>query len=271
MSDMRTITCDEVDELASGYVLGALERAEMEAVRAHLRSCDRPHPELVELGGVVPYLGAALDPVEPPASLRGRVRAALADEVDDTIRRTAAPDTRPDQVPSSSRRGGVRFAWTPVRLGLAGLAAAVVLLAGSTLYLARELDQRQSEAAQLAAITRLASAPGSRTVALVGSAQAGTVGLAVLPGSGEPPNGGLLVVDGLAPTVGSQVYEVWVIEGSSPPRPIGGFQVPSSRHGWFIGLPTSSVSKLTVAVTLEKGPGATKPTLPIVASGSAAS
>lgn len=253
MSDMRTITCDEVDELASGYVLGALEHAEMEAVRAHLRSCGRPHPELVELGGVVPYLGAALDPVEPPASLRGRVRAAL------------------DQVPPSSRRGGVRFAWTPVRLGLAGLAAAVVLLAGSTLYLARELDQRQSEAAQLAAITRLASAPGSRTVALVGSAQAGTVGLAVLPGSGEPPNGGLLVVDGLAPTVGSQVYEVWVIEGSSPPRPIGGFQVPSSRHGWFIGLPTSSVSKLTVAVTLEKGPGATKPTLPIVASGSAAS
>lgn len=269
MSDDRTLTCGEVEELAPGFVVGALERGEMDAVRTHLASCGRPHPELVELGGVVPYLAAALDPVEPPASLRGRIVATLADEATDAAPTPVAADARRDRTQSPPRRSArVRLAWTPMRLGVIGLAAAVVLLAGSTLYLAQQLDQRQAEVAQLAAIARLASAPGSRTVPLAGSAQAGAVGLAVLPGSATPSNAGLLVADGLAPTVGSQVYEVWLIEGASPPTPIGAFQVGSGGHGWFVGLPTSNASKLTVALTREKGPGATKPTLPIVASGS---
>jgi anti-sigma factor RsiW len=63
------ISCDRVRDLASGFVLGALDPAEMTAVREHLGGCSRPHAELRELGGVVPYLGGSLEPVEPSARL----------------------------------------------------------------------------------------------------------------------------------------------------------------------------------------------------------
>ncbi len=56
------ITCDHVRELASGFVLGALEPDEMAAVRDHLDSCREPHPELAELGGILPYLAVTPEP-----------------------------------------------------------------------------------------------------------------------------------------------------------------------------------------------------------------
>ena len=60
-----TLTCDRVRELASGYVLGALDTEEMLDVADHLDSCRLGHPEVDEFGGVLPYLAASLEPVEP--------------------------------------------------------------------------------------------------------------------------------------------------------------------------------------------------------------
>ena len=71
-----TMSCDRVRELAPGFVLGALDAAEMAAVHEHLIACRQPHQELRELGGVLPYLAVALEPVEPPARLRAAVIAA---------------------------------------------------------------------------------------------------------------------------------------------------------------------------------------------------
>ena len=71
-----TIRCERVRELAPGFVLGALDAADMAAVHEHLIGCREPHPELREFGGVLPYLAATLEPVEPPARLRAAVIAA---------------------------------------------------------------------------------------------------------------------------------------------------------------------------------------------------
>ncbi|MEO7665222.1 MAG: anti-sigma factor [Candidatus Limnocylindrales bacterium] len=73
-------TCDDVRDLGAGFVLGALGPAEAASVRDHLATCAEPHPEIAELGGVVPYLAASLDPVEPSAGLRARLLAAAAAE-----------------------------------------------------------------------------------------------------------------------------------------------------------------------------------------------
>ena len=47
------LTCDEVRDLAASFVLGALDAAEADAVRAHLASCADPHAEIAELGRVL--------------------------------------------------------------------------------------------------------------------------------------------------------------------------------------------------------------------------
>src|SRR3954470_16506339 len=76
----QPMTCDQARDLAAGYVLGALERSEEAAVRAHLATCDQPHPEFVALGGVVPTFLEVdeVDLVAPPAGLRDRIMAAAA-------------------------------------------------------------------------------------------------------------------------------------------------------------------------------------------------
>ncbi|HEX5589656.1 MAG TPA: zf-HC2 domain-containing protein, partial [Candidatus Limnocylindrales bacterium] len=61
-----TMSCDDVRDLAAGFVLGALTPDEAAAVRAHLATCPEAHEEIAELGGVVPYLAESLEPVEPP-------------------------------------------------------------------------------------------------------------------------------------------------------------------------------------------------------------
>src|SRR6476659_4842188 len=79
MSD-QPMTHDEAVDLAAAYVLGALERPDEAAVRAHLETCGLPHPEFEALGGVVPALLEldASELVEPPAGLRDRIMAAAA-------------------------------------------------------------------------------------------------------------------------------------------------------------------------------------------------
>ena len=70
---MSVLSCDEVRDLAAGFVLGALDPAAMHDVRDHLATCPEAHPEMHELGGVVPYLAESVEPVEPPTALGGRI------------------------------------------------------------------------------------------------------------------------------------------------------------------------------------------------------
>ena len=44
------MNCEEIEELAGAYALGALPEAERAAVSAHLATCDT-HPEMRELVG----------------------------------------------------------------------------------------------------------------------------------------------------------------------------------------------------------------------------
>jgi hypothetical protein len=74
------LTCDDVADLAAGFVLGALAPDEEAAVRQHLAECPDAHAEIEQLGGVAPYLAETVEPVEPPAGLRARLLDAAAAE-----------------------------------------------------------------------------------------------------------------------------------------------------------------------------------------------
>lgn len=280
------IQCPDVADLAAGFVLGALEPAEMATVRAHLAACPEPHPEYAELGSVVPALLASVEPVEPRAALRDRVLAAArADampatdpvQATDRVRATdtsAAPVRAPIRVEERTRLpllGGILGFRQPVWAGL-GIAAvvAIAVLGATNLQLRSERDQL---------------AQYERVVAAVMIDAHGTdMQFAVLAsGPGGPPVNGLatvstktgsfrLAIRGLAPTTGTQVYEAWYVPTGGAPLPIDGFTVGSTGTGTLDGawsVPSGTTAGGTVAVTLEPAPGPTAPTLPILVSGAA--
>ncbi|HXG25365.1 MAG TPA: anti-sigma factor, partial [Candidatus Binatia bacterium] len=93
---------------------------------------------------------------------------------------------------------------------------------------------------------------------------AGPSGLAAVGADGSVA----LVMRDLAPTSGTQVYETWLIGADARPIPIGHFTVDASRTASFVTARASLGPGVTVALSLEPGPGATTPTT-VVALGQA--
>lgn len=259
------MTHDEARDLAAGFVLGALEPAEEQAVREHLATCREPHDELSVLGGVVPYLDDTVDLVEPPASLKARVMAAaaadLAADPGSRVRPVArrrddhAPSARAER-PRTARRSPI--AW------VAAIAAvvAIVALTGWNLLLQSQLRETGDYNRGVATVLDVAARPGSQVAILSGAGQPSPRGIAAIGGDGSFA----MTVRDLAPTAGNEVYEAWIVGSAGAPVPLGGFHVGSSGIGTFTGSTTPSAGA-TIALTKEPGAGATTPTLPIISSG----
>jgi hypothetical protein len=134
--------------------------------------------------------------------------------------------------------------------------AILLVLGGWNLLLQAELAGSRSYQDQVEEALALARQPGSQ-VALLGPPEgtSGPTGIAVLPANGE----GRLVMTGLAPTSGSQVYEAWTILEGQAPIPVGGFTVGADGVGYVADLPAAGTGPLIVAVTLEPAPNPTAP------------
>ena len=258
------MTCDDVRELAAGFVLDALEPEEMAAVREHLATCPEAHDEMVELAAGLPVLAESVPVVEPPAGLGARIRAAA--EADLAAQDVAPPrpvllaptPTTPAVVPPRRTSAG---SWA---LRIAAVLA-IALLGGWNLLLQQQLSSAQSYEDSVAAVLEVAGQPGSLTAVLTAEGGVGPSGLGAVDGDGVVT----LAMQSLPATEGDQVYEAWVIAGDGVPVPLGSFQVGSAGTASFegVGLPTEP--GIVLALTLEPGPGATTPTLPIVSAGAA--
>jgi anti-sigma-K factor RskA len=71
----------------------------------------------------------------------------------------------------------------------------------------------------------------------------------------------------LAPTSGTSVYEAWIIASDGVPVPVGSFKVDAAGIASFQSKDLPPAAGTVIALTLEPGPGATTPTLPIIAKG----
>ena len=277
-----TIRCERVRELAPGFVLGALDAADMAAVHEHLIGCRDPHPELRELGGVLPYLATSLEPVEPPARLRAAVIAAaqadlaahprsaeVAGSRVATIRRTIpAPESgaveaeAAEQVNgamvvslTSARRSRRRraLAWT-TRVAAAAAVVAVVAYGFGVIH--------EPGAGPSAGPSFDYKGQGTVYAGLTPQASSHAAGLAVLK-----PSGHLYVyVNGLAPTTGDQVYMVWVTAAKDTIL-AGYFTVNAQGDGSIQMDNVPRAASLWVQVCIEPNEHVTKPTGPTVASG----
>ena len=279
------LTHDNVRDLAAGFVLGALTPGEAAAVRDHLATCAEPHPELAELGGVVPHLAESVEPVEPPVALRARILAAAAAEQPAVATQpatapavaapAAAPSPAPIPFPTADERSA-RTAAGPSRLrtwamGIAAVLAIAVLGAWNLQLQGRLSDVEGNLAAAtayqqgVARVLEVATQAGART-AIMTTADPAVSSAKGLAATG--PDGTVVIsMHDLVPTTGTQVYEAWVIVGEAAPVPLGGFRVGAAGTGVFDGSTALAEPGAILALTLEPGPGATTPSPPVLTVG----
>lgn len=285
MSDIE-MTCEQARDLAAGYVLGALERAEEAAVRDHLATCGEPHPEFEALGGVVPALIEAedLEVVEPPARLRDRIMAAAAA---DLALRTSQPGAdvggaAPVAFPSAAEREArsertraeesirgkrtraeraraSRFDWT-LRIAAA---IAIVALGAWGLGLRGQLDAAQRFDRAVAAVLDVAAKPGSQAVILAPAEGQRGSGIAAVAADGTTT----LAMRDLPATSGGQVYTAWVIVGENAPISVGDFSVDANGIASFTSRPAETPAGALLALTLEPNAGNSAPKGTIVSTG----
>jgi hypothetical protein len=273
MSDPRDpvrpggLTCDEVRDMAASFVLDALEPAEMAAVREHLATCADPHAEMGELAGVLPVLEATVPLVEPPASLKARIMAAAAADLE--ARRAASATIAEAEV--SAPAGVVtplRRQPTRLRTWALGIAAALAIVAlGAWNYnLQQQLTDARAYEQQVAAVLDAAQRPGSLTALMRSDEENGPNGLAAVTTDGVA----LIALRDLAPISGSEVYEAWVIGSDGVPVPLGELAVKPGGVGYLQvgGLPTEP--GIVLALTREPKPGATAPCCKPISVGKAA-
>jgi anti-sigma-K factor RskA len=286
--------CSAVADLAPAFVLGILDPSEADAVRRHLAECPELHAEMAELNSVVPALFEAVEPVAPPAGLKDRILAAAAADLEG--RRSAvapmpatgpaataspvatrapaateaAPATRvarPTPVTGAPSRGwdlGGLFR-RPVWAAVAATALAVAIAMGAwNVQLRNDLAGLEAYRAEVVNVLDAAAKPGAQLAVLVGKpGEPGPSGLAAVGADGSVA----LVMRNLTPTSGSQVYEAWLIAADGVPVPIGDFKVGADGSGTLTTAHEAMGEGVTVALTLEPGPGATAPTPPIVVAG----
>ena len=272
-----TLTCDRVRELASGYVLGALDTEEMLDVADHLDSCRLGHPEVAEYGGVLPYLAASLEPIEPPAWLRESVIAAARADLA-ARRRVGAPSERrivepvatPALVPVA---GGQILSLAAVRTSRrrrmmtwtmrVAAAVAILVLTGTGIIVQGNLAKALKAQSEDSTIRYALTYTGTRTAAMspTGGSKAG--GIAILMPTGHV----ILKLYGLAQTKDDQVYTVWLTTDKGGPTKVGSFTVDDSGIGYMEvdNVPTSA--SLLLYVSKESNDKVTQPIGPIIVSG----
>lgn len=239
----------EFEELAAGYVLGALEPDDEHDFRRHLDGCATCEANVRELEAVVGELAYTAPPVDPPDTLWAGIRRGIEPEA---ARRAATPGAAP------RRRAGRRL--------LPGLAAAaaillVVALSVWNLSLRDENAAIRDRVAALERATQLANDPSAKLVTM--DEVPGPEGAQATVIASSRQDRGVLLVQSLPPLARDRVYELWgVPQGDIAKAQKALVFVPLRRQGVQALQFEVPIQPGTVfAITDEPGPdGSEKPT-----------
>jgi anti-sigma-K factor RskA len=280
---MNDSTCPRNEE-AVGWALHSLEPDAEIAVAMHLPHCDSCRTVAGEAGEVLAYLGAAVEQLDPPPSLRDRLMAAVADtpqqpagEPGPAPQATAAPepavaprreaergstrppDTRPGRSSRWTRRGR--------RLVAGALAVVAVLTIGvlglRNAQLAAERDAQVAQAQRLENLLDEFDRPGVQHALL--AREDGSTIAAVVVSDGQPQ---VFPIGIPANSVDRETYVLWGIAEAANPAPLGTFDVTGHDQGQLaVGWVPDDARYAAYAISLE--PGRTAPAVPtaVVASG----
>ena len=179
------------------YALGALGELATARVALHLAGCPACRAQAAELAGIVDALAGTLPDREPPAALRGRIltsaRVAVAGGAPAPLRREIAWSVH-------ARRG----------LGVAALAAAVVLLVGLDVLSIGQLRAAEAERTDYATVAEKVSR-GGKTWYMAGlEGWAGSGGTLFAPGT--PEKAAFVVFHDLRPVPAGSTYTLWLVD-----------------------------------------------------------
>ena len=240
----------EFEELAAGYVLGALEPDDEHDFQRHLDGCATCEATVRELEAVAGELAYAAPPVDPPDTLWAGIRRQIEPEA---ARPVAAPGASP------RRRGRGRG----LLQGLAA-AAAIVLVAVLSVWTLNLREQNTAIRDRVAALeraTQLANDPNASLVTLDDAPGPAGAQATVIASSRQ--DRGVLLVESLPPLARDRVYELWgVPQGDIAKAQKALTFVPLRRQGVQTLEFEVPIQPGTVfAITEEPGPdGSEKPT-----------
>jgi anti-sigma-K factor RskA/putative zinc finger protein len=241
----------DIHTLVGAYVLDAVDDIERAAFDRHLRECDSCREEVDELGETAARLADGAWSVPPPR-LRDNVLAEIANV------RQIAPHSPAGPVEIKRWKGSTRW------MRLAAVAAAVVAAVGTGTAVYTIQDHRVDKE-RTAALAAQASEARIRAILaapdLVVRERTLDTGGRVTVAVSKLHNAGVIVMTATAPASQGRVYQLWTIrQGTAVPE--GSMTVGQTATVQIVdGLPEAS----DVGVTAEPAPGATKPTMPLLA------
>ena len=249
VSEFRSLSCEDVDELSGAYALDALEPAELTAVEAHLDGCAEPHTALWEARETATLLAALPVPTRAPDALRGRILTAVADS-----RRgvSAAEDAEPATI--ATLRPARRNTAYVLPFALAAAFALLAIGLGAwALILHSDVAYERSQAAGGKAVLTALTAPG----VAVQLSSVGALPPALLV---EPSDGTAAMIVVNWPKAGQgKIYQAWAIPAGQTAVSAGIFD--GSAAGAEVVTLTRTVSaQEAFAVTLEPAGGSVQPT-----------
>jgi anti-sigma-K factor RskA len=230
------------DDDRAAYLLGALDAAETAAFEDHLAGCERCRAELRWLAPAVDVLPAAVEQLEPPPALRGRILGAIEAEGG---RAPARRSTDRDAAAPSTPRDARGSFWDRLRLpapALAAIAAAVALAIGLAGGYALRGDDAPDSSGTVATVPLEATGPAIRAAGnVVRHDDTWTLDVSHIP----------------SPRPGD-VYQVWMRSGDRLQPSI--LFVPSRDGTARVVLPSETGSADEMLVTREPAGGSQEPT-----------
>jgi anti-sigma-K factor RskA len=253
----------EYEELAAGYVLGALEPDDEHVFQRHLDGCPVCEANVRELEAVVGELAYAVPPADPPDTVWAGIRREIRAEAVRPEAAPQAPAPAPAQAAPARARRARRGGRVQRLLPRLAAAAAILLLVGLSVWNVNLRDQNATYRDRVTALeeaTRLANDPTASLVSLDAEGPTGAQA-AVIVSSRE--DRGVLLIENLPPLQQNRVYELWGVPGGE----IADAQkalvfVPLRRQGTqTLGFEVPIQPGTAFAITEEPGPdGSDKPT-----------
>ena len=224
------MTCEEIEELAGAYALGALPDDTLHQVEEHLADC-AAHKDIADLRSLATALAWAAPEKEPPLALKARLMDAIRREA------TGSPEQPPSEEAGSWLSRWPTPAFRPYALA-AVLAIAVAALTGWNVYLQTSDDGVQGGASVY-------------TLANGGTAQGRVLYV-------QEERVAVITVQDLAPLVDDKTYQVWAISDDTATG-IGLFNTAQGGEAsTAIQFDLSGVE--VVAITVEPAGGSPQPT-----------
>lgn len=242
--------CHDFEEIAGAYALGAITKEERQAADEHLAHCVSCQRILQEMQSAVDILPLSVPQVEPSAQLKARIFGAVLAE-------TPQWKTQVQQPLGAARQIRRRSWWQywEARLVTTVAALLLILVGGmATWNISLQQQVNQLSAASLPTITYAIRSTSAATDA--------TGQVIYFPRLHMTT----LLIRGLPPLSGSQIYEGWLIKNNHP-QSIGLLNVQDGTAA--LNFPGDVRSYDTLAISAEPGPKASRdaPKGPIVAVG----